>query len=75
MPSKYTLYYFGGRGRGETVRQMLHLCGVQWEDIRYEKPEWDAGIKKGKLTYSYSIFSLFTDCLSISVDQEADQWC
>jgi len=25
---------------------MLHLGGVQWEDIRYEKPEWDAGIKK-----------------------------
>ena len=45
MPAKYTFYYFGGRGRGETVRQMLHLGGVQWEDVRFEKPEWDAGIK------------------------------
>ncbi len=70
MPAKYTLYYFGGRGRGETVRQMLHLGGVQWEDIRYEKPEWDESIKKGRrnkcLIRNISCTDMFCACLVCS---------
>ena len=62
MPAKYTLYYFSGKGRGETIRQMFALGGVDYEDIRYEKPEWEESIKKSK-TLSLFVAS-FLNCVS-----------
>ncbi|GMS90641.1 hypothetical protein PENTCL1PPCAC_12816, partial [Pristionchus entomophagus] len=37
MPA-YKLYYFDIRGRGEVVRQVLALAGVEFEDIRLPRP-------------------------------------
>ena len=46
MPASYKLYYFSGKGRGEIVRQMFAICGLPYEDIRFEKDEWYEKYKK-----------------------------
>ncbi|GMT23181.1 hypothetical protein PFISCL1PPCAC_14478, partial [Pristionchus fissidentatus] len=39
MPS-YKLTYFPGRGRAEVARQLFHISGTPFEDIRVPKEEW-----------------------------------
>lgn len=40
MP-KYKLFYFDSKGRGEPIRLMLHIIGVEFEDIRLSHEEWE----------------------------------
>ncbi len=40
MPTKYKLYYYSGKGRGEPVRMIFAMAGVEYEDIRFEHDEW-----------------------------------
>jgi len=59
MPTKYRLHYYSGKGRGEIVRQMLTMGGVEFEDIRYEHDEW---IEK------YKPISPFGQCPFLEID-------
>ena len=34
MSNEYTFHYFGVYGRGEAIRQVLHLAGVKYTDNR-----------------------------------------
>lgn len=38
----YKLIYFNARGRGERIRLLFALAGVEYEDVRieWESPEW-----------------------------------
>ncbi|GAB1598763.1 S-crystallin 4-like [Argonauta hians] len=38
--SRYTLYYFNGRGRAEVSRLMFALADVPFTDVRIEYSEW-----------------------------------
>jgi len=38
--AKYSLTYFNGRGRGETLRLLFSIAGVQYEDKRVEFAQW-----------------------------------
>jgi prostaglandin-H2 D-isomerase / glutathione transferase len=38
--SKYKLYYFDTRGRGEIARLIFLVAGEPFEDIRYDKSQW-----------------------------------
>lgn len=38
--TKYTVYYFNIKGRGEIVRLMLTAAGVDFEDHRVQGEEW-----------------------------------
>jgi len=42
MAPKHTikLWYFGIRGRGEPIRMLLKLAGVEFEDVRIEMEQW-----------------------------------
>ncbi len=40
MPTKYKLYYYSGKGRGEPVRMIFAMAGVEYEDVRFEHDEW-----------------------------------
>jgi glutathione S-transferase len=40
--STYKLYYFNGRGLGETSRLIFAAAGQKYEDIRYERDQWSA---------------------------------
>ncbi|KAF8355332.1 hypothetical protein PRIPAC_96955 [Pristionchus pacificus] len=42
--SLYKLTYFDMRGRAEVARQILHLAGVPFEDVRLSEEKW-AGLK------------------------------
>ena len=50
MPTKYRLFYYSGKGRGEIVRQMLTMGGVEFEDNRYEHDEWVEKYKPSEYT-------------------------
>lgn len=39
MPT-YKVHYFNGRGRGETIRLILHAADQKFEDCRIEISEW-----------------------------------
>ena len=41
MP-KYTLIYFNGKGRAESVRLLFAAAGVEYEDRRIQREEWQA---------------------------------
>ena len=36
----HELVYFGGKGRGEAIRVMLHASGVEWKDTTFKYDEW-----------------------------------
>lgn len=38
--TKFTVYYFNVKGRGEIVRLMLTAAGVDFEDHRVQGEEW-----------------------------------
>lgn len=38
--AKYTLTYFNGRGRGETLRMLFSIVGISYEDKRVEFAQW-----------------------------------
>jgi len=38
----YTLIYFNGRGRGEVIRMLFALGGVDYDDVRIEQADWPA---------------------------------
>lgn len=38
--SQYKLNYFNVRGRGEVVRLVFHLAGIEFEDNRIEFQNW-----------------------------------
>lgn len=38
--TKFTVYYFNIKGRGEIVRLMLTAAGVDFEDHRVQGEEW-----------------------------------
>ena len=59
MPVSYKLYYFSGKGRGEIIRQMFAICELPYEDIRFEKDEWEEKYKK---------LSPFGQCPFIEID-------
>lgn len=49
--TKYTVYYFNVKGRGEIVRLMLTAAGVDFEDHRVQGEEW-AKLKPSKFIYT-----------------------
>ena len=49
MAPKFQLFYFPICGRGEVVRQVFRLAGVEFEDTRFTPPgEWNEWIKHWK---------------------------
>ena len=38
--SGYKLYYFPGRGRGETSRLSFAAANIEFEDIRLDEEAW-----------------------------------
>ncbi|EGT57291.1 hypothetical protein CAEBREN_07846 [Caenorhabditis brenneri] len=45
--TKFRLHYFNARGYAEVTRDMFHMAGVEFEDVRYELEDW---IKEGSTT-------------------------
>jgi hypothetical protein len=45
--SKYKLLYFDGKGRGEPIRLLFHIIGVEFEDVRLSDEEWET-VKQSK---------------------------
>ncbi|KAF1752714.1 hypothetical protein GCK72_019269 [Caenorhabditis remanei] len=45
--AKYRLHYFDARGYAEVSRDMFHMAGVEFEDVRYNLEDW---IKEGSTT-------------------------
>jgi len=41
------LIYFNGRGRGEIIRLVLAVAGVEYEDFRIERADWPSTHKAG----------------------------
>ena len=37
---KPKLFYFNARGRAETVRYLLAVNGIDYEDVRFEREQW-----------------------------------
>ena len=49
MAPKFELFYFPIMGRGEVVRQVFQLAGVEFIDTRFTPPdEWNEWIKHWK---------------------------
>jgi len=46
MPSSYSVQYFDGRGRGESIRLMLAQCGVAFKDNRIKDTDDYEALKK-----------------------------
>lgn len=46
MPS-YKLTYFTGRGRGEIIRMVFAVAGVEYEDNRVDHAKWTQ-VKPGR---------------------------
>jgi len=46
MPT-YKLTYFNGRGRGEIIRLVFAVAGVEYQDIRVERADWPGTHKAG----------------------------
>ncbi|XP_014781641.1 S-crystallin 4 isoform X1 [Octopus bimaculoides] len=44
--TRYTLYYFNGRGRAEVCRMLFVLADVQFTDVRVEYSEWNRFMTK-----------------------------
>lgn len=57
MP-EYKLHYFSLRGRGEPIRVILKLAGVNYTEVLYDwaSEEW-ANAKKGILSLVVSLFT------------------
>ncbi|CAD5219417.1 unnamed protein product [Bursaphelenchus xylophilus] len=55
--TRYELYYFDGRGRGEVVRWMLHYAGIEFIDHRVPRPDWPKLKGDGKL-FPYGVMPI-----------------
>jgi hypothetical protein len=49
---QYKIYYFQGRGAGETARLILAYAGQQFEDVRLTQDEFKADYKSSKTFYN-----------------------
>lgn len=52
--SKYKLSYFPIRGRGEAIRIVFTVAGVEFEDVRVGPKEWFTELKQCE----YSVTSI-----------------
>lgn len=37
---KFKLLYFAGKGRGQPIRLLLHIAGVDFDDVKVTLKEW-----------------------------------
>ena len=44
----YKLCYFNGRGLAEVSRWILAIAGQEFEDIRWEREEWNTTYKQSQ---------------------------
>ena len=47
---KFTLYYFNIKGRGEVIRLIFTVAGVEFEDKRVNREEW-LKLKPSKISH------------------------
>lgn len=47
--SSVRLFYFDFPGRGELVRLVLAVAGVEFDDVRFSGADWAARYKPGKM--------------------------
>lgn len=48
---KFKLFYFASKGRGQPIRLLLHIAGVEFDDVKVTLEEWK-DIKASKVHQS-----------------------
>ena len=66
---KIKLVYFNTRGRAESIRYLLAYAGVDYEDVRLSREEWNSEVKPnipfGQLPALYFNDTLITQSMAI----------